>query len=907
MDWIEYYLSVVDGPSVGEPLRLTPEQERFILRLYEVDPLFDGEAIRGRTISNGRLIRRAVLSRPKGWGKAERLDAPIPTPTGWTTVGEIRPGDELFGGDGSVVRCVATHPVVSSDAFRVTLSDGSSSVFHGEHLFTVDVFTGDRRVAKTLSVREMFETGLTYERRLSSGRTKAVRPGVARFALPPIPVLDLPAADLPIDPYLLGYWLGDGDSDSPRLVVSPADKPHLLMQLDSLGVEYAVAGTTNGCSRVRFGRGWARPALRELGVLNDKHIPMSYLRASAEQRLALLQGLMDSDGCIDTNGKAEFCTIKRHVADQFAELLRTLGIKANVTIGRAMIGGRYIGPKFRVMFTPDASMPVCRLPRKVERARRRVKAPNPRTVRAIEREQDTLMRCITVSATDGLYLTGETFWTTHNSPIVGALCIVEALGPVVLDGWDADGQPVGVPWINTGIKPKVQIVAVSEDQTANTWEPVLDMVRSSSALMNDYDVEPMESFVNVPGGRIEAVTSAGISREGFRPVFTAMDQTESWTESNGGWKLARTIRRNIAKVNGLSVETPNAFMPGEESVAENSWKAFQAQREGRSRSDGLLFDHQEAPPETDPADYESLRAGLRVAYGDSADDNGGWVNLDRIIAEYWDADTDPQDARRYFLNQMTHASDAWVSQIEWGKLRATYLPAGVLYDESKPLQVLPLSPGDAITIGFDGSKGRQRGKADATALIGCRVHDGHLFEIGVWEAKLKEQDWTPPLEEIDAAVRDAFRQYRVMAFYADPSGWTEHIARWEKDHGRKLKMKCTNANPMMAWPKGKGTGIIEQVERLRHSIVVSGQQLDDGQRPEITHDGSFAFTRHVLNARMRIVPQGYQIAKAYPESPNKIDAAYAAIMAYKARIDCMARGYGIRINTASKGRMLVLG
>jgi hypothetical protein len=493
------------------------------------------------------------------------------------------------------------------------------------------------------------------------------------------------------------------------------------------------------------------------------------------------------------------------------------------------------------------------------------------------------------------------------SPMVGALCIVEALGPVVMDGWDADGQPVGRPWYSTGIKPKVQIVAVSEDQTANTWEPVLDMVRSSNQLLTDYDVEPMETFITVPMGRIEAVTSAGISREGFRPVFTAMDQTESWTESNGGWKLARTIRRNIAKVNGLSVETPNAFQPGEESVAENSWKAWRAQVEGRTRTAGLLFDHREAPAETDPEDYDSLRAGLRVAYGDSADDNGGWVNLDRIIAEYWDADTDPSDARRYFLNQMEAASDAWVSQVEWNRVRAEYLPVGERFDPATPFRVPPLAPGDAITVGFDGSKGRQRGKADATALIGCRIWDGHLFEIGVWEADLRDRDWTPPAVEIDAAVRDIFRRYRVMAFYADPSGWTEHLARWEKDHGRKLKIKCTQANPMMAWPRGKGTAVIEQTERLRHAIVVSGQKFDGELKPELSHDGSFAFTRHVLNARMRIVPQGYMIQKAYPESPHKIDAAYAAVMAYKARIDCMARGFGIRINTSSKGRMVVMG
>lgn len=504
------------------------------------------------------------------------------------------------------------------------------------------------------------------------------------------------------------------------------------------------------------------------------------------------------------------------------------------------------------------------------------------------------------------------------SPMVAALCIVEALGPVVLDGWDADGQPVGIPWIRTGLKPKVQIVANSDDQTANTWDPCLDMVRSSEALQNDYALRPFEGAIIVPRGIIEPATSAGISREGFRPVFTAMDQTETWTESNGGHRLASTVRRNLAKTNGCSVETPNAFLPGEESIAEKSWKTYESIRDGRAMIGGLFYDHREAPADTDVDEFDSLRAGLNIAYGEASADNGGWVNMDRIIADFWDTD-DPQEARRYYLNQIDRASDSWASQLEWGRIRAEY-PSDEdfkaewqpVWDpkQGDPFLVPPLRPGDAIAMGFDGSRGRIEGKADATALIGCRIWDGHLFEIGVWEAAKGEKHWTPPITEIDATVRAAFRQYRVMSFYCDPSGWVESVTRWEKDHGRKVRVKCSLANPFMAWPKGKGTLVRDHVERLRHAIVTSGQkQFDkDGKRvpPEVTHDGSLALTRHVLNSRMRPCPGGYLIHKAYPESPNKIDAAYAAVMAYKGRNDCVARGYGVRVNTSSKGRMMVL-
>ena len=463
------------------------------------------------------------------------------------------------------------------------------------------------------------------------------------------------------------------------------------------------------------------------------------------------------------------------------------------------------------------------------------------------------------------------------SPLVAALCLVEALGDVVMDGWDANGRPVGRPWASLGFKPKVQIVAVSEDQTANTWEPCLDMARRGPVADN-YDIDPMETFIAVPRGIIEPVTSSGTSREGFRPVFSALDQTESWTPSNGGTKLASTIRRNLGKVNGCSVETPNAFEPGMNSVAEKSFAAYGLQQEGRTRLDkGLLFDHREAPAETDPADEDSLRAGLAYAYGDSADVHGGWVNLDRLVAEYWDPDTDPQEARRYYLNQITHASDAFLSQPEW---------AGCA-DASKVV-----ADRDVVTLGFDGSRGRAKGKPDATALIGCRVEDGHLFEIGVWEAPdgPGQEKWTPPLPEIEAAVADAFRRYKVVGFYADPSrDWRSHINAWEARFGGKVKVKASANHPFEWWMTGGRSGLNQRAIEDFEGAVRNG---------DLTHDGSFKLTQHMLNARRRIRHAKLALGKEHDYSPAKVDAAVAAVLAFQARLDAVAKGVGKRTTTA---------
>jgi hypothetical protein len=229
------------------------------------------------------------------------------------------------------------------------------------------------------------------------------------------------------------------------------------------------------------------------------------------------------------------------------------------------------------------------------------------------------------------------------SPLMSAIGIGEALAPVVPAGWDADGRPVGMPWAEIRT-PWVQFAAVSEDQTRNAWSPLLEMLREGPVL-DEYDIEPLDTFVNLPKGRIEPVTSASTSREGNRPVFVALDQTEEWRPSNGGVRLAATIRRNLGKTGGSSIESPNAFVPGEDSVAEKTSEYADAIRAGRLKDAGLLDDHREAPPETDMSERESLYAGLVVAYGDSAKEAGGWVDLDRIVAEVWDPATDPQDAR----------------------------------------------------------------------------------------------------------------------------------------------------------------------------------------------------------------------------------------------------------------------
>lgn len=469
--------------------------------------------------------------------------------------------------------------------------------------------------------------------------------------------------------------------------------------------------------------------------------------------------------------------------------------------------------------------------------------------------------------------------TPGKSPLLAALACAEACGPVLFGGWDADGQPVGKPWADVRT-PVVQLAAVSEEQVRNTWAPVLEMMRAEAPIhAHVAELDVMDTFISLPNrGRMSAITSSARTVKGARAVFAVLDQSEEWIPSNGGVRLANTMRANAAKVGGTTLESPNAYIPGENSVAEQSAAYWSSIREGRAKDDGLLYDHREAPPDTDMSDRESLIAGLRVAYGDSSGHVGGCiihdepcapghVDLDRLVATIWDPAQDVQQSRSDFLNQITHASDSWISQPEWA--------ARIDMDAV-------VADGDSVVLGFDGSRGRVKGKADATALIGCRVSDGLLFEVRVWEQPdgPAGKGWSPNPIEVDSVVRGAFDRWRVVGFYADPSGWTEHVAKWEAQFGRRLRVRATPGEPIAVWPRGKTSQVGHAVDAF-HSSVVNG---------EVKHDGAPVLSRHILNARRRPTRTGYLIFKAYPDSPDKIDAAYAAVMAWKARLDAVAAG-----------------
>ncbi|WP_269929112.1 hypothetical protein [Kocuria massiliensis] len=470
------------------------------------------------------------------------------------------------------------------------------------------------------------------------------------------------------------------------------------------------------------------------------------------------------------------------------------------------------------------------------------------------------------------------------SPFLSAIAIAEGLAPVVFDGWDAQGKPVGKPWARVRT-PVVQLLAVSEDQTKNAWTPLLEMIRQGPVWDEYPGLDPMDSQVNLPSGRIEFRTSSPTSAEGNKPVLCVLDQTESWTPSNGGVKLAAVARRNAGKVGGATIEAPNAFEPGAGSVAEQTamyWAQIQA---GEAKDDGLFVDHREWPESTDLESAESIVAGLALAYGDSAELPGGcvvhdppcdgkvwpkgWVDLDRIRAEIWDPATLVSDSSRFYGNKAHADADAFVTDYQWAQAEA-----GADTPE--------VGPDEPVVLGFDGSRHRKVGVTDATVLIAQRVSDGFSWPVGIWEQPdtAAGRDWEPPEYEIEQTLSQFFDDYHVVGFYADPSLWESNVATWESKFGERLKAKAQGNSHPIRWRTNQLRRVAEGVEVMRNNIL----------NGELIHAGNAALTRHILNARVRQKSFGKLLYKEFPDSSRKIDAAYGLMLATLARVDALARG-----------------
>jgi len=475
------------------------------------------------------------------------------------------------------------------------------------------------------------------------------------------------------------------------------------------------------------------------------------------------------------------------------------------------------------------------------------------------------------------------------SELAGFEVLFEAFGPCRFLGWAAGGerftwrdfvyeyQPgdaMGRPITH----PVIRCLATEEGQAGNTYDNVYyNLTEGPLAEGLPSGAAGLTRVLLPHGGEIIPSTASNAAKDGGKETFVVFDETHLYNKPELR-QMYRTVRRNLAKRKAAepwSHETSTMYLPGEGSVAEETHKLAKQIREGKTKRARLLFDHREAPPDVDLSNEKELRAALREVYGPFAE----VMDLERIIDEIWDPRNDPADSRRYYLNQPTSSADAWMTHPEWtscGPLRG-----------DEPRKIDPREP---ITLGFDGSRSRSRGKTDATALVGCTVRDGHVFLIEAWEHPDDQDEWQVPTAEVEAKVKETFAKFNVVGFYADPAKWESYVADWEARYARHLKVG-RRGHPIEWWMSGGRSGLVAKAVEQFHTAVVEG---------ELTHSGSSILTRHILNARRKIRHGTLQIGKKHPDSEEKIDAAVAAVIAWQARIDALAKGIGATRTTAPK-------
>lgn len=454
-------------------------------------------------------------------------------------------------------------------------------------------------------------------------------------------------------------------------------------------------------------------------------------------------------------------------------------------------------------------------------------------------------------APDALRYTGAQLRRSQKwgkDPFGAAIGWANARGPSRFDGWDAAGEPVGAPYPT----PLIVCLGTAEDQTDNTWRPLLAMARLGP-LADEPGLDIGETRINLPGGgKIEPVTTSARARLGAPMTDVIITESHLFTLQGGYRKVCGAVKRNVAGMDGRWLELTNAWDPTEGS---------EAQVTADSGDERVYVDTVEPKRVEDLSNDEDLYAELLRQYGDSARERGGWVNIKgRIFHEVRSNRYLEADRRRFFLNEIVVGESIFVDPTRWELQKRDDEPG--------------LVKGEAIALGFDGAKYR-----DATALVASRMSDARLFELGIWERPADAgPDWKVPSTEVDQRVRDVFGAYTVCVMFADPYRWQDYLDVWAAAFGGER---------VVEFPTNVEQRMDKAIERFTTAFTATPSQ--------ITHDGSSTMTKHFKNAvlvkgsRKKARPgEEDGIATHYLKMAKRgdgmlIDGSVAGVLAHEAR------------------------
>lgn len=485
--------------------------------------------------------QRLVLLSHVEAGKGCVTTAPILTSHGWTTIGGLGVGDTVYGSDGNPCTVTAKSPIHRIQCYKVLFTDGEELTFDHEHRW-VAATSGQRAKGTWLDKDgnpKIVTTQDIFDRKLSRDR----------WAVPVAKPLDLPAQDLPIDPYVLGAWLGDGEADRAGFTCGDMFIHEEIARREGLSEPKwngkgawvsTIAPHTAGEDLAQC----ATRRLRGLGVLGDKHVPSIYLRGSIQQRTDLLMGLLDTDGSCDHKGRVEFTQKREHMAQSVRELCWSLGIKCGALKPKVVNGETY----WRVHFRPH--VPVFKLPRKRQDQKLHSLTDKDRaraawrTIESVTPCATVETQCLTVDSPDHTFCSGRTHIVSHNTQQLSVALALFTLGRnprtrIAIISNTQDQSKKIVATIKGYIEKSQALNAVFPDLVpGDKWaEAVITVKREGS--IKEPSIQAFGATGKITGARIDLVIVDDIHGEDNVSTKDQRDKIHRWFYSTPMSRLTR--------------------------------------------------------------------------------------------------------------------------------------------------------------------------------------------------------------------------------------------------------------------------------------------------------------------------------------------------------------------------------
>jgi hypothetical protein len=445
-------------------------------------------------------------------GKALSLDTPLATPTGWTTMGDVHVGDYIFNECGEPTKVVACSDVMVRPTYRVVFSDKSEIIADGEHLWTtLNAATRDAMQYKLRYIPENWPFWKSSRKLLCANTvtTNEISKTLTRYteknhSIPTTGPLITKETELPIPPYVLGAWLGDGHSYSGGF--SSIDS-EICRRIESCGFEVTHSNVTKESHHIKGLRG----LLKNANLLNNKHIPPIYLRASIEQRRELVRGLMDTDGtAADGYNYCTFCNTNQKIIEGTLELLRSLG---EITILYNRPSKLYTKLTGKTAYSINFS--ACSNPFNLTRKAERVNTTPffRRKLRYIMNVEPTgraePVRCIAVDSPSGLYLAGRSMIPTHNTQVAAIASVYHAI---------------------THRNAKVVIISRSQRQSSNLFNLIRQVYRAAGEPVKPVSETALQLYLE-NNSYIVALPSSEETIRGYTATLLWVDEASRVPDS----------------------------------------------------------------------------------------------------------------------------------------------------------------------------------------------------------------------------------------------------------------------------------------------------------------------------------------------------------------------------------------